>query len=58
MLPSAFGVEKTVNVHLNLLSVKMNSGQMHLSAADPVGQNSSAHVVRSGQMHLAAVHLN
>ena len=43
---------------LKLLSVKDNSGQMHLSAADHVGQNSSANEVRSGQMHLAAVRLN
>ena len=41
-----------------LLSVKDNSGQMNLSAADHVGQNSSAHVVRSAQMHLAAVRLS
>ena len=31
---------------------------MHLSAADHVGQNSSAHMVRSAQMHLAAIRLN
>ena len=40
---------------LKLLSVKDNSGQMHLSAADYVDQNSSAHVVRCAQMHLTAV---
>ena len=38
-----------------LLSVNNSSGQMHLSAAGHMGQNSSAYVVRSAQMHLAAV---
>ena len=41
-----------------LLSVKDNSVQMYLSAEDHVGQNSSAYVVRSVQMHLTAVRLH
>ena len=52
------GTQWDVREFLKLLSVKDNSGQMHLSAEDHVGQNSSAHVVRSVQMHLAAFHLN
>ena len=43
---------------LKLLSVKDNSCQMHLNALDNVGQNSSAHVVRSAQMYLTAARLN
>ena len=38
--------------YFKLLSVKDNSGQTHLSAADHVGQNSSAEVVHSAQMQL------
>ena len=43
---------------LKPVSVKTNSGQMHLSAADHVGAAVLAHVVCSGQMHLTAVIFN
>ena len=40
------------------ISVKMNSGQMHLNAADHVGAAVLAHMVRSAQIYLAAVIFN
>ena len=43
---------------LKLRSDEDYSGQVHMSAAYHVGQNSSAHVVRSAQMYQIAVRLN
>ena len=47
--------------YLKPVSVKTNSGQMHLSAVDHVGAAVLAHVVLSAQMaqmHLSAVIFN
>ena len=40
------------------ISVKMNSGQMHLNAADHMDAAVLVHMVRSTQMHLTAVIFN
>ena len=45
-------------VGLKPVSVKTNSGQMHLSAAGHFGAAVLAHVARSAQMHLAAAIFN
>ena len=46
------------NKRLKPVSVKTNSGLMHLNAAGHEGNAVFAHVARSAQMHLVAVRFN